>query len=447
MSAPAVQPTPAGSQSPVTPPAPPPSPAVSASPFNSRTLALLRRGAFARYAAGDSISMVGYWMQAMAQSWVMTGLTSSAFWLGMVNFAGSLPMLALTMYGGNVADRHDKRRIIIASQVVQIILATAVGWLVMTGRIHIWHVMTAAFLLGISASFEMPATSALVPELVDKENIAAAIAMDRSIFHGTRLIGPALAGWLIGVLGTATAFYANALSFVASIAAILSIEPRARGTDEEEEQRNSGMKAGIDYVRQDKPTLAMLGLMASNALWVFPFLAVMMPLYSRDILHLNSAYTGYLMAVSGIGSLVASVGLLGVPRSQRMTWMIVATFVIGLALVGLSLARDFLQAAGALCLLGVGTSFNFGLANTTVQERAPGPLRGRVSALAMMSFIGVMPFTSLAVTALADRIGIRTAMIVAGAGYAVCSLAIFAGPARRMSDLPPAVTAAVPMAG
>ena len=419
--------------------------AASANPFNRRTLTLLSRGPFGRYVAGDSVSMVGYWMQVMAQSWVMTDLTQSAFWLGMVNFAGSVPMLALTMYGGSVADRHDKRRIIIIAQGMQIILAAAVGWLVMTNHVQIWHIMTAAFLLGITAAFEMPATSALVPELVDKEHIGAAIAVDRSIFHGTRLLGPALAGYLIGVLGRASAFYANALSFVASIAAIASIHPRERGTDKEEEQRQSGMKAGIDYVRQDKPTMAMLGLMTANALWIFPFLGVMMPLYAREMIHLNAGYTGTLMGMSGVGAVVASVGLLSVPRPQRMTWMIAATFVIGLAMGGLALAHSFTAAAVSLVALGVGTAFNYGLANTTVQERAPGPLRGRVSALAFLSFIGVMPFTSLAVTALTDRIGMRTAMLVGAVGYTACSLVIFGGPARRMSALPPTLTAAVPL--
>ena len=193
MSPPAAQPTPASSEAPATtvPPVPSAAPA-GGSLFNRRTFALLTRGPFARYVAGDSISMVGLWMQTFAQGWVMTGLTSSALWLGTVTFASSIPMLALSMYGGIVADRHDKRRIIIFTQSVQAILAVGVGWLVMTHQIHIWHIIVAAFLLGISSAFEMPATSALVPELVDKENISTAIAVDRSVFHGSRLLGPAL---------------------------------------------------------------------------------------------------------------------------------------------------------------------------------------------------------------------------------------------------------------
>ena len=452
MSPPAAQPTtaapepPAASESPAgAVPAVPGAAPTGGGLFNRRTFTLLTRGPFARYVAGDSVSMVGLWMQTFAQGWVMTGLTNSALWLGTVTFASSIPMLALSMYGGIVADRHDKRRIIIISQSVQVVLALAVGWLVMTHQVQIWHIIAASFLLGISSAFEMPATSALVPELVDKENISTAIAVDRSVFHGSRLLGPALGGWLIGILGQASAFYANALSFLPSIAAIASIQPRAQGTAEEEEQRTSGMKAGIDYVRRDKPTLAMLGMMTANALWIFPFLGVTMPLYARRVIHLDPSHAGSLMAVSGAGAVVASACILLVPRPHRLAWMIAGTAVIAVSMTGLALAQNFWMAVAALAALGAGTSFNYGLANTTIQERAPGPLRGRVSALAMLSFVGVMPFTSLAVTALADRIGLRTAMLAGGAGYAVCSLFIFGGPARRMDDLPALQTAAVPL--
>jgi MFS family permease len=345
-------------------------------------------------------------------------------------------MLALTMTGGSFADRHDKRKIIICTQIVQIILAAAVGWLVMTHRVHIWHILVAAFLLGISASFEMPASAAFVPELVDKENIATAIGIDRSIFHGTRLLGPALAGYVIGIWGTAAAFYGNALSFLALIAAVASTPARAVGTVEEEKQRSSGMKAGIDFVRQDRTTMAMLALMASGSLCVFPFIAVMMPLYSRVELGLGAKYTGLLMAVSGIGSLTGSIGLLSVPRARRVTWMSLAAANIVLALVGLAFARAFWQAAPCLILLTTGTSMNFGLASTTVQERAPGPLRGRVSALAMLSFVGVMPFASLAMTGLADYAGMRWAMAAGAAAYGIASFFILSGAGRSRGELP-----------
>ncbi len=416
-----------------------------ASPPARSVLHLLRRGPFARYAAGEATSMTGTWMQTMAQSWVMTTLTHSALLLGLVTFVSSIPMLALTMVGGSMADRYDKRKILIATQVVQIILAVLVGWLVMTGRIQIWHILVASFLLGISASFEMPSSSALVPELVTKENIAGAIAIDRSIFHGTRLIGPALAGLCIGAWGMASAFYLNAVSFLALIAALASIGPRSKGTEAEEEQRTSGMKAGWNYVRGDKPTLAMLALMATAALCIFPILAVMMPLYGRLELGLNAAFTGFLMATSGLGSLIGAVGLVSVPRPRRVLWMVAASADVALALCGLALARAFWQAALALTALAAGTSMNFGLANTTVQERAPGPLRGRVSALAGLSFFGVMPFASVGMPALADLVGIRWVMALGGLIYGCSAYCIFSGPGRFSTELPAERVVAVPV--
>ena len=207
------------------------------------------------------------------------------------------------------------------------------------------------------------------------------------------------------------------------------------------------MKAGIEYVRRDKPTLAMLGLMASGSLFVFPFMAVMLPQFARHTLGLDDRYTSFLWSFSGIGALVASFVVPAVARPRRVLWLTVAVVDVVVSLCALGLARNFWQAAIALSTLGVGTAFNFGVANTTVQERAPGPLRGRVSALAMMSFIGIMPFTSLVVTRLADWIGFRTAMVAGALGYGVCALSLLAGAGRKASNLPVNPPAGVPVEG
>src|SRR5438552_4293309 len=187
-----------------------------------RALSLLRPGAFRRYIIGSLISDSGTWMQMMAQGWVMSALTNRALMLGLVNFAAGIPALLLAPTAGSLADRFDKRKILIATQLAQIIFAIALGVLVMTGRVHVWHVIFFALLLGIAFSYEMPAISALVPELVKREEIAAAVALDRSVFHGSRLIGPAVGGYFIGWWGEASAFFANAFSFVALIAALIS---------------------------------------------------------------------------------------------------------------------------------------------------------------------------------------------------------------------------------
>jgi MFS family permease len=392
--------------------------------------------------AGETISMIGTWMQQMAQGWVVSGLTMSAFTLGLVTFASSLPMLALSMRGGVVADRFDKRVILIVTQIVQALLACAIGWLVARGEIQVMHIVIAGMCLGISTAFEMPAASALVPELVGREHLSAAIAVDRSLFHATRLAGPAVGGWLIARMGTASAFYANAASFGALILALLTLHPRKRGTDAEEAERQTGMKEGIAYVRGDRPTLAMLALLASSTICISPFFMIMMPLYSRHVLHIPANQHGILMASSGIGAFIGSLWLLRIPRESRAAWMRAALAAIVLAMLGLAAAHRIAEAMAAMIVLTLGTSTIFGLANTVLQERAPDPIRGRVSAIAGMSFFGVLPFAGLAVTRFADAVGLRIAMSAAACAYAIAASCVLLAHQRSVEKAAPSLAPA-----
>src|SRR5213079_1235487 len=283
----------------------------------SKSLALLRQGPFRRYIIGSLISDSGTWMQMMAQGWVMSGLTDKALMLGLVNFAAGLPALILAPVAGSLADRLDKRKILVATQIAQIIFAVALGSLILSGRIQIWHIIFFALLLGIAFSYEMPAISALVPELVKRDEIGAAVALDRSVFHGSRLIGPSLAGFFVAWWGAAAAFFANALSFVALIVALISLPKRPIGTPEEEEQRRSGILEGFRYVRSNRIIVSVITLIALNTIFVFPAISVMLPLYVRNILHLGAESMGGLMAVSGSGAFLGSIGLLSVRRKRR----------------------------------------------------------------------------------------------------------------------------------
>lgn len=395
------------------------------------TLGVLGPGPYRRYILGESVSMTGTWMQAMAQGFVMTTLTSSAFMLGLVSFASGIPTLLLTMAGGSAADRLDKRLILIATLVVQIGLAILTGYLVMTKQIQLWHVMAMAGVLGIVTAFEMPAAAALVPEIVKKEQIKDAIAIDRAVFHGTRLVGPAAAGMVVSVWGAATAFFLNALSFLPLIAALLTIQPRAIGTPEEEAMRAGGMKDGFDYVRQDKPTLAMIVLMSLQTIFVFPVFAVMLPLYASGILKTGAEGMGLLASASGVGSLIGTLALLTIRPAQRFARAGFAMGVIVLALAGLAGAQHLWVGLVAMAMLSGGTSTMFGLANTIVQERAPDYLRGRVSAVAGLSFFGLMPFAGLGVTALSDAIGMRETLAASAVIYALVAFAVLLGPGGR----------------
>ena len=407
-------------------------------------LRVLRPGPFRRYIIGSAISDTGTWMQVMAQGYVMSTLTTKALLLGMANLAAGLPMLLLTMAGGSAADRFDKRKILLATQYVQIALAISMGLLILSGKIQIWHILAFAVVLGISNSFEMPTLNAFVPELVTRDEIQSAIAMDRAVFHGSRVVGPALAGILISAWGAGSAFFSNAISFVALILALLTIPPRARGSAEEEEKRASGIKEGFRYVAKDRPSLAMIGLIATTTVFIFPIITVMMPLYVRLVLGLGADRLGYLMGASAVGAVVGAIFLISVPREKRVPLMMVNVGLVACAIFILSRAPTFYLATAVLILNSLGLSMNFGLANTIVQERAPDYLRGRVSAVFMLSFVGLMPAAGLGITGLSDLIGMRTALAIAAACYAVIALVVLARVRRECSQ--PAVTEAAPSA-
>jgi MFS family permease len=402
-----------------------------------QALTLLRAGSFRRYIVGSAISDTGTWMQMMAQGWVMSTLTNHAILLGLVQLAAGLPTIVFTPMGGSAADRLDKRKILIATQIAQIAFAIGLGWLVLTHRIQIAHIIFFSALLGITIAFEMPAISALVPELVKRSEIAAAVALDRAIFHGSRLVGPSFAGLFVGWWGAASAFFCNAFSFVALIIALVSLPKRAIGTVEEEEQRRSGFAQGLHYVRSNRIILSMIALIACNTIFVFPAISpAMLPLYVRNVLQLGPESLGWLMAVSGTGAFLGAIGLLSVARERRLKFMSGNVLAIAAGVFCMSRAHDFWLTAGAMGLIAIALSMNFGLANTIVQEHAPPPLRGRVSAVFGMSFFGLMPIGGLVVPGISDLIGMRTALAVAAVIYAALGVIVLTLAGRHVCDKP-----------
>jgi len=381
-------------------------------------------GPFVRYLIGEGISITGSWMAAMAQGWVMAGLTSSATMLALVNLVSGIPMIALSTVGGLFADKFDKRMILQICQVVQIILSLYVGYLISTERLEMWHIFVTTFLGGLSAAFEMPAASALVPELVGRAHVARAIAVDRAVFHGTRLIGPALAGYLVGRYGPASTFYINATTFLALMIALLTLPPRPKGTAEQEEKRQHGMGEGFRHVLKDRPSFAMILLMATNTVFVFPMMVILLPLYAKNVLVISPQEMGFLMLSSGLGSLTGSIGVLRVKRSWRPKVIAAAVVIICCALFSLSLANSFLWAVGTLVCLALGVSSLIALSNTVVQERAPDEIRGRVAAVAGLSFFGLLPFAGMIMAAVADWIDIRHALLYSACCYAVIGFAV-----------------------
>jgi len=248
------------------------------------------------------------------------------------------------------------------------------------------------------------------------------------------MVGFSLAGILIKAWGMASAFFANAVSFVALIIAILSLPPRPRGTAEEEEKRASGMKEGFRYIAKDRPSRAMIMLIATQSFCIFPIITVMMPLYGRLVLHLGADQVGLLMGASAVGSVVGSLFLIGLPRDKRIPLMMINAAAVTGAIFGLSRAPSFYIATALMIINSLGLATNFGLCSTIVQERAPDYLRGRVSAVFMLSFVGIMPVAGLGVTGLSDVVGMPTALVIAAIIYATITLFVLARVRRQCCE-------------
>lgn len=382
-----------------------------------QALDVLRGRDFRLYWFGQGISLVGMWAQGMAQSWLVLELTASAFALGLLNFAASAPTLVLSATAGAVADRHDKRRILLVSQAALMLLAFALGALVALGEPRLWQVLAIAVALGVATAFDLPANQAFVPELVEREQISKAIALNGAIFHGSRLIGPAVAGALVGSLGLASAFFVNGVSFVAVIASLLLIRSRGIHQTARAGSQWEAVALGIRYVRGHALIAGLLATTALTSLLMFPILWLTMPVYAHDVLRVDVASLGALMAASGSGALVGAMGLLAVRRDQQLGRIALGLGLLPLAMFALSLTRSLPLAMLVSALSSLGTATAMGLVSTMIQEHVDPALRGRVMGLHTLTFMGVLPFSGLAVTGLADLYGLPVVMQVSAVLY------------------------------
>lgn len=375
-------------------------------------------GVFVRFMVAEFISVTGAWMQTQAQQLVVETHAKASVDQALVSFATLIVIPLFGPWAGTAADRYDRRRILFVVMLLQALLATTVGWKVQTNTLLLWHLVLVGFLMGVTHAFEGPAYSALLPELVPREKIGRAFALDRSVFQAGRIIGPALAGILVASLGPASAFYANALSFAGPIIILFTIPKRRRGTEEEEKLRQGAFMDGWRHVRSDTTTFRMLLVSAANALFCSPFVIVMLTWYAKRTLGLSPGMVGWLMSLAGIGALVAAVSLLAIPYARRMLVMRLGAAVSVVGMFLLAVAPGFPVAACGITLLTLGLNFLYGVGNQVVQERAPDPLRGRISAVAALSFVAVLPFSGLMASGLDRLVGMRMTLVLCGTGYA-----------------------------
>lgn len=379
----------------------------------------LRHRNFRLFFAGQTTSLIGTWMQTVAQGWLVLQLTDSAYYVGLVSALGSLPVLLASLPAGVFADRTNKRRLVILTQALSMVQALVLAALIWTRRVELWHVATAAVVLGLVNAFDIPTRQALIVELVGKDDLMNAIALNSSAFNLARILGPAIGGVLIGGVGLAACFLLNGLSYVAVVAGLLAMRLPPWAAPPPAGGGVSRFREGARYIVGDRRVLALVLNTAVLSIFGFPYL-VLMPVFARDVLHVGAEGLGFLMASVGIGAVCAALGVAvygsRVPKGRLVTW---AGPAFGLAVAVFALTQWFPVAIVVLLLSGAAMIANNAVTNTLLQTTAPDGLRGRVMGAYTFVFVGMAPFGAFQAGWLADRIGVQGAV---GAGGIACLL-------------------------
>jgi MFS family permease len=370
-----------------------------------RAFEALAHREFRVYWLGQTVSFVGVWMQSAALGWVVVGLTGEATKIAAVYFASSVPVVLLSAYGGVLADRHPRRKLLLASYAALAALALAAAVLLATGRLTLTLVYALAAAWGVVAAVERPTQRAFLPQLVPVRCIPPAVGLQDATFHGSRMVGPALAGILMAAVSTTAVFVVNALSYLGVITSLLLVRPSQSARPN---QRGlAALREGLVYVGRRREVLCVFGFVGLTTCCVFPCLTVFTPLVVKDLFQGDAAALGWLLAASGLGATVGSLLMIKVPAAWRGRAMLAGALVAGLMLVWYSTLRSPWPALGVVAVMTLSVSLALGLCVTVLQLVVPEALLGRVMALYGLLFAGLMPAAALVWGAVMLRPGLR----------------------------------------
>ena len=386
------------------------------------TFRALRHRNFKLFFSGQIISLVGTWMQTVAQSWLIYRLTGSGALLGLLGFVGQMPIFVLSPVAGLVADRWPRRRVVIATQISSMLLAFILAALEMTGRLRgrlgVQEIIALATLLGIVNAFDVPARQSFLIEMVGREDLLNAIALNSSMFNLARVAGPAIAGFVVAIVGEGWCFLLNGVSYLAVIAGLFLMRIQKVTNVHDGAAPLEKLREGFRFVRRTKPIRAILTLVALVSFMALPY-TVLMPIFAVKILHGGASAYGALMGAVGVGAMFGAL-VLAMRQQLRGLGNVVAYSATGLgaSLVLFSVSHWYWVSFVILVLSGFTMMMQFTSSNTLIQAMVPDQLRGRVMSLYAMMFLGMTPFGSLLAGALADRIG--APVTVALGGLASC---------------------------
>ena len=382
----------------------------------------LRHRNYRLFFSGQLVSLIGTWMQTVAQGWLVLQLTGDPVYLGLVAAAQFTPVLILGLFGGIVADGLPKRRTLMVTQTAAMVLAFVLFFLTVTGNVTVTDVLILALLLGCVNAVDMPTRQSFAVEMVGREDIGNAVALNSAVFNGARVLGPAIAGLTIGATSVASAFLINGLSFLGVIVAyarmdegLLQAPPRfARPTTVGEVM--SHLRVGLSYVRATPAVLVPIVVIGLVSTFGMNF-SVLIPPLARDVLHVGATGYGFLMAATGVGSLLAALTI-AFGRRNRVVLIGFGAVLTGIAELVLAASGSFALAMVAMFATGLGAIGMAATANTTIQLTVPDELRGRVMSVYTTVFAGSTPIGGLAAGALASTLGVREAIAI-GAGLSL----------------------------
>jgi MFS family permease len=389
----------------------------------------LRHRNFQLFFSGQLISLIGTWMDNIAEAWLVYRLTGSSLLLGIVAFAGQFPVFLLAPIGGMAADRFNRRYIVIATQASSMVLAGFLAGLTLTGHIKVWEILLLDTLQGVVNAFDIPARQAFLVEMVGREDLMNAIALNSSMFNGARILGPSVAGILVATIGEGWCFFANAVSYIAVIAGLLlmRLEPVRRVASKATPFEN--ILEGFRFVRRTGPILAIMLLIGVVSLVAVPY-SVLMPIFADRILHGGARALGILMSAAGLGALLGALTLAtrkGVRGLGR--WIAYSAAGFGFSLILFSFSRWFWLSVFLLIPVGYSVMLQMSSSNTLIQAMVPDHLRGRAMAVYTMMFMGMAPMGALFAGTMASHIGAPWTVTVGG-------LAAIIGAAAFMRHLP-----------
>ncbi|HXW63396.1 MAG TPA: MFS transporter [Candidatus Acidoferrales bacterium] len=379
------------------------------------TIRSLKHRNFQLFFSGQLISLTGTWMQNVAQSWLVYRLTGSSLLLGVVSFAGQIPVFPMAPLAGMVADRWNRRTIVIITQTASMILAFILSALTLAKRVTVWEVIVLAALLGVVNAFDIPARQSFLVELVGRDDLMNAIALNSSIFNSARIIGPAIAGIVVASIGEGWCFFANGVSYVAVIIGLFLMRITPRVAERAITSAFDHIAEGFRFVRRTAPIRALLLLLGLVSLVGIPY-TVLLPVFAKSVLHGNARTLGVLGSAAGIGALSGALTLASRRRVQGLgRWVWMACVAFGLFLILFSFSHWYMLSVLLLVPVGFSLMTQMGATNTLVQSMVPDRLRGRTMAVYSMMFMGMSPLGSILSGAAAERMGAPVTVALGGA--------------------------------